>query len=107
MELFKRIVFVFLVLHALVDLTFAVMAYHQIGILAPSIGIMVLCCVFSFYLFPALRDEEFSRRWFPGVGPYSGPIVEPVTFWITFAALVLIHLILTGLYVRVAYWYPN
>jgi hypothetical protein len=106
MEVFKRVVFVFLALHALVDLTLAVMMYRQVGILAPSIGIMVLCGVFSFYLFPALRDEEFSRRWFPGKY-YRGPLNEPAPFWFTFGALILIRLILTGVWVRVVYWYPN
>ncbi|MEO8041630.1 MAG: hypothetical protein ABI646_03370 [Acidobacteriota bacterium] len=106
MELFKRIVFVFLALHALVDLTFAVIAYRQVGNLAPSILPIGICVVFSFYLFPALRDEEFSKRWFPGKW-FRGPINGPVAFWFTFAVLVLIHLILTGIWARVAYWYPN
>ncbi len=97
MEVFKRLVFVFLVLHDLIDLTLAVIIYHQVGILAPSIGILVLGCVFSFYLFPALKDEEFSKRWFPG-NFYRGTINGPVSFWFTFAVIVLIRLILTGLW---------
>lgn len=106
MELFKRLAFTLLALHALVDLTLAVLMYRQVGILAPSLAVVVLCLVFSCYLFPALRDEEFSRRWFPGKW-FRGPINEPAAFWITFAALVLIHLILTGLWVRLVYWYPD
>ena len=103
MGVFKRAIFVFLVLHVLTDLTLAVIIYHQVGILAPGIGIMALCCVFSFYLFPALRDEEFSRRWFPGRF-YRGPINGAVAFWFTFALLVLIHLILTGVWAGLVNW---
>ncbi len=103
MEAFRRLVFVFLVLHALIDLTLAIIIYRQVGILAPSIGIMVLCCVFSFYLFPALRDEEFSRRWFPGKF-FRGPINGPVAFWFTFAVIVLIHLLLTGAWASSVNW---
>src|SRR5688500_11842436 len=106
MEVFKRSVFVFLVLHALIDLTLAVMTYPQVGVLAPSVGVVVLCCIFSFYLFPALRDEEFSKRWFPGRF-YRGPINTPGAFWFTFAALILIRLTLTAVWWRVVYWYPN
>lgn len=102
MILFKRLAFVFLALHALVDLTLAVLVYRQVGILAPGLAIVALCLVFCFYLFPALRDEEFSRRWFPGkLG--RGPVHGPAAFWVTFAALVLIHLTLTGLWVRFVY----
>ncbi len=99
---FKRLAFTLLTVHALVDLTLAVLMYRRVGVLAPSLAVAALCLVFSFYLFPALRDEEFSRRWFPGKWG-RGPIDEPAAFRVTFAALVLIHLILTGLWVRLVY----
>ncbi len=103
MESFKRLVFVFLASHALADFTLAVMIYRQVGILAISTGIMVLCCVFSFYLFTALREEEFRRRWLPGKF-YRGPINGPVAFWFTFAVLALIHLLLTVAWASLVNW---
>ncbi|HEX8291208.1 MAG TPA: hypothetical protein VF570_05615, partial [Pyrinomonadaceae bacterium] len=90
-------------LHALVDLTLAVIIFRQVGNLGPSFFLVCICCVFTFTLFPALRDEEFSRPWFPGVW-YGGPISGGGAFWVTFALLVLAHLILTGLMVSVVHW---
>ena len=102
-RLFKRFAFACLTLHVLVDLALAVVLYRQTGILAPSFFLVCICCVFSFTLFPALGDEEFSRRWFPGVW-YRGPVHGPFAFWFTFAVLVLFHLALTGLMAGSVRW---
>lgn len=106
MELFKCIAFVFLALHALIDLILAVITYHQVGNVGPSIFLICICCLFSFTLFPALSDDEFSRRWFPGKW-YRGPIEtggDPVAYWFTFAVLVLFHLFITVSIVRLVHW---
>lgn len=102
-QLFMRLAFACLALHALIDLALAVVMYRQVGSPGPSFFLVCICCVFSFTLFPALRDEEFSRRWFPGVW-YRGPVSGPFAFWFTFAVLALSHLALTGLMVSLVRW---
>lgn len=107
MELFKRITFWLLVAHGVVDLILAVLLYLQMQMIVPALFPVTMGVVFSFYLFPALKNEEFSRRWFPGKGFGRGPINDPIAVAITFSLLQLIHLVLTGLFIRVVLWYPN
>lgn len=102
-QVFKRLAFACLALHALVDLALAVIMYRQIGNAGLSFFIVCICCVFSLTLFPALREEEFSRRWFPGVW-YRGPLAGSFAFWFTFAVLVLFHVALTGLMLMLIHW---
>lgn len=93
----KRLAFVFLALHALVDLTLAPIIYHQLGILAPAIFIIAICCIFTFKLFFSLRNEEFYSRRFPGRWGRGRIDMwgNPIAFWVTFAVLVVLHLFIT------------
>lgn len=91
-ELFKRYAFIFLALRVLIDLTLAVIIYHQVGNLAPSVGLMLIGCVFYIFLYFGIRNEEFPGRYGRRVSLWR----EPVAYWFCFAVLVLFHLLITG-----------
>jgi hypothetical protein len=99
MELFKRIAYVYLALHALIDLALGVIVYHQIGLLVVSIAIMAVPFSLSIILYFGLRNEKFRGR-------YGRRVIlwrEPVGYWFCFAIVVLIHLGITGAMVSAAY----
>lgn len=56
-ELVKHYAFVFLALRALIDLTLAVIIYHQEGALVISLGLMLICSVFYFF---CISESETS-----------------------------------------------
>src|SRR5215217_8228158 len=95
-ELFKRYALVFLALRALVDLALAVIIYRQTGSPAPGVGFMLICCVFYFFLYFGIRNEEFRGR-------YGRRVIlwrEPVGYWFVVAFLVLFHLFVTASFAR-------
>jgi hypothetical protein len=100
-ELFKRYAFVLLAARALFDLTLAVIIYQQVGNLAPSVGLMLICGVFYVFLYFGIRNEEFPGRY----GRRVTLRREPVAYWFCIAVLVLFHLIITGrVMVSVVHW---
>ncbi len=102
-ETFKYYAFVFLALRALIDLTLAVIICYQVGSLVPGIGLMLICCVFYFFLFFGIRNEKFSGRYGSRVFLWR----EPIAYWFIVALLVILHLIITVLIAMSVYWQAN
>jgi hypothetical protein len=92
MDIFKLIVYAYLALQVLADLTLGVIIYHQSGGLWLSIAIMALPFSLSVYLLYGLVTEKLPRRYGRPVSLY-----EPAGF-IGVAFLIIIHIIITGMF---------
>jgi hypothetical protein len=91
MDSFKHYAYIYLALHALIDLILAVKMYYRLGTFAPSFGFLLACCVFSLFLYFGIRNEQLPGRNGIRVNRWG----EPVAYWIGFSLLVLSHLIFT------------
>ena len=99
-ELVKHYAFVFLALRALIDLTLAAIIYYQDGVLGSSLGLLLICSVFYFFLYFGIGNEEFHGR-------YGRRVIlwrEPAAYWFVVAFLVLFHLFITVSMVRLVRW---
>ena len=91
MDPFKRCAYIYLALHALIDLILAAKMYRQVGTLAPSVGFIFACGVLSLFLYFGIKNEVLPGRY--GVRAHRSS--EPVAYWIGFTLLVISHLIFT------------
>ncbi len=99
-EAFKTYAFILLGVRALIDLTLAGIIYYQGRVLVISLGFLLLCSVFYWFLYFGIRNEEFHGR-------YGRRVIlwrEPVGYWFVVAFLILFHLVITVLTARAVHW---